>query len=73
MYYLDKDLRPVGLAGAAPHLSGEYVGDPEEVRRARVGTCVREVETKRIQNLRETRLRETRQATTWLGGVVGRT
>jgi len=36
VYYLDEDLRPVGLAGAAPHLSGEYVGDPEEVRRAEV-------------------------------------
>lgn len=32
VFYLDEDLRPVRLAGAAPHLSGEYVGDPEEVR-----------------------------------------
>lgn len=32
VFYLDENLRPVRLAGAAPHLSGEYVGDPEEVR-----------------------------------------
>lgn len=31
VFYLDEDLRPVRLAGAAPHLSGEYVGDPEEI------------------------------------------
>ncbi|CAN0117622.1 unnamed protein product, partial [Heterosigma akashiwo] len=33
VYYLDKDLRPIKLAGAAPHLSGRYLGDPEELRR----------------------------------------
>lgn len=31
VFYLDENLQPVRLAGAAPHLSGEYVGDPEEV------------------------------------------
>ncbi|CAN0270314.1 unnamed protein product, partial [Laminaria digitata] len=31
VYYLDENLRPVDLVGSAPYLSGEYVGDPEEV------------------------------------------
>ena len=33
VYYLDENLRPVDLAGSAPYLRGEYVGDPEEVSR----------------------------------------
>eukprot|EP00903_Cladosiphon_okamuranus_P015514 g14324.t1 len=31
VFYLDENLRPVRLARAAPHLSGVYVGDPEEI------------------------------------------
>ena len=31
VYYLDENLRPIDLAGSAPYLRGEYVGDPEEV------------------------------------------
>ncbi|CAM9299955.1 unnamed protein product [Ectocarpus sp. 13 AM-2016] len=31
VYYLDEDLRPVRLANSAEHLSGEFVGDPEEI------------------------------------------
>lgn len=38
VYYLDENLRPMPLAGSAPHISGEYVGNPEEVRGGGEGT-----------------------------------
>ena len=31
VYRLDANLKPIRLEGAAPYLSGEYAGDPEEV------------------------------------------
>ncbi|CAN0330564.1 unnamed protein product [Pylaiella littoralis] len=31
VYYLDENLQPMKLAGSAPHISGQYVGDPEEI------------------------------------------
>ncbi|CAN0481663.1 unnamed protein product [Hapterophycus canaliculatus] len=36
VYHLDENLRPVGLTGSAPHLSGGYVGDADEVRKGYV-------------------------------------
>lgn len=33
VYYLDENLKPIAFDNAAPYLSGEYAGDPEEVKK----------------------------------------